>query len=128
MGYATIHRGDYPECSGAALQPMVGDLKGIPRGLSVQRRQYPRGCGVDSAAATSRDTATICREPCLDASAEALFYWINAEEPGVHSTPLPLSGGSILDMSTYQDFWQKPIQEMGFLAKPWIFIRRRSSQ
>jgi hypothetical protein len=53
---------------------------------------------------------------------EALsFYWINNNEPGVHSTPLPLSGSSVLDMAEYQDFWQRPIAEMGFLAKPQNF-------
>ena len=46
------------------------------------------------------------------------FYWINNDEPGVHSTPLPLSGWSVLDMTAYEDFWQRPIAEMGFLAKP----------
>ena len=41
--------------------------------------------------------------------------------PGVHATPLPLSGSSVLDMAEYQDFWQRPIAEMGILAKPQNF-------
>ena len=39
----------------------------------------------------------------------------------MHATPLPLSGWSVLDMADYQDFWQRPIAEMGILAKPQNF-------
>ncbi|GIS02583.1 MAG: hypothetical protein CM15mP103_11340 [Gammaproteobacteria bacterium] len=57
----------------------------------------------------------------MQAPEKLSFYWINNDEPGVHATPLPLSGWSVLDMAEYQDFWQRPIAEMGILAKPQNF-------
>ncbi|MDA0630123.1 MAG: hypothetical protein O2981_01960 [Proteobacteria bacterium] len=49
------------------------------------------------------------------------FYWINSKETGVHSTPISLSGHSLLDMAVYPDYWRQPIREMGLLVKPQYF-------
>ena len=106
----------------AALQPMVGDLKASEEGYRFSGANIP--VGVASIPLPQRRAIQpryVVSHAWMQAPGKLSFYWINAEEPGVHSTPLPLSGGSILDMSTYQDFWQKPIQEMGFLAKPGDF-------
>ena len=106
----------------AALQPMVGDLKASQEGYRFSGANIP--VGVASIPLPQRRAIQpryVVSHAWMQAPGKLSFYWINAEEPGVHSTPLPLSGGSILDMSTYQDFWQKPIQEMGFLAKPGDF-------
>ena len=106
----------------AALQPMVGDLNASEEGYRFSGANIP--VGVASIPLPQRRAIQpryVVSHAWMQAPGKLSFYWINAEEPGVHSTPLPLSGGSILDMSTYQDFWQKPIQEMGFLAKPGDF-------
>ena len=103
----------------AALQPMVGDLTASQKGYQFSGANIP--VGVASIPLPQRRAIQpqyVVSHVWIQAPGKLSFYWINAEEPGVHSTPLALSGWSILDMSTYQDFWQKPIQEMGFLAKP----------
>ena len=49
------------------------------------------------------------------------LYWINSNDQQVHSSPVPLSGYSVMDMADYPDFWQQPIREMGFLVEPRYF-------
>ena len=46
------------------------------------------------------------------------FYWINTQIPTVHSFPISLSGSTVVDLSRYTEFWQLPIREMGYIAKP----------
>lgn len=110
------------EYAPAELKPIVGDLQQTEHGYQFTGTNIPVGV----AAIPIPDKGVVQPRYVVIrswmAQPETLsFYWINSDAPGVHSTPLPFSGKTVLDMAEYRDFWQKPIQEVGFLVKPQQF-------
>ena len=78
----------------AALQPMVGDLKASQEGYRFSGANIP--VGVASIPLPQRRAIQpryVVSHAWMQAPGKLSFYWINSEEPVVHSTPLPLSGG-----------------------------------
>jgi cbb3-type cytochrome oxidase subunit 3 len=105
--------------SAGELQAVVGSLQQTHQGYRFRRDNIPVGvAAIPLPQSNAIQPRYVVSQSWMRAPGILSFYWINNEEPGVHSTPLPLSGWSVLDMAEYQDFWQKPIAEMGFLAKP----------
>ena len=108
--------------SAAELRPVVGDLNKAQQGYRFRGENIPVGvAAIPLTQSNAIQPRYVVSQSWMEAPEQLSFYWINTEEPGVHSTPLPLSGWAILDMAKYQDFWQKPIKEMGILAKPQNF-------
>ena len=108
--------------SAGELRAVVGRLQKTQKGHQFQGNNVP--VGVAAIPLPHRNAVQpryVVSQSWMQTPETLSFYWINNDEPGVHSTPLPLSGRSVLDMSEYQDFWQRPITEMGFLAKPQNF-------
>ena len=101
------------------LVAIVGNLKQTEAGYQFSGANIPVGV---AAIPLPRKGATQPRYVVVESrmtTPESLsMYWINSTAPGVHSAPLALAGQSIIDMSAYPDFWQQPIEEMGFIAKP----------
>ena len=108
--------------SAGELRAVVGRLQKTQKGYQFRGNNVP--VGVAAIPLPHRGAVQpryVVSQSWMQTPETLSFYWINNDEPGVHSTPLPLSGRSVLDMSEYQDFWQRPIAEMGFLAKPQNF-------
>ena len=98
---------------------MVGDLRKSGQGYQFQGDNLPVGvAAIPLRHSNAIQPRYVVSQSWMQAPEQLSFYWINNDEPAVHSTPLPLSGWSVLDMAEYQDFWQRPIAEMGILAKP----------
>ena len=110
------------EYAPAELKPIVGDLQKTEHGYQFSGTNIPVGVAAiplpDKGVVQPRYVVT---RSWMAQPETVSFYWINSDAPGVHSTPLPFSGKTVLDMEAYRDFWQKPIQEVGFLVKPQQF-------
>ena len=101
------------------LRAVVGRLQKSQQGYQFRGQNLPVGvAAIPLPRSNAVQPRYVVSQSWMKAPQTLSFYWINNDEPGVHSTPLPVSGRSVLDMSEYQDFWQRPIAEMGFLAKP----------
>ena len=101
------------------LVAVVGNLKQTEAGYQFRGANIPVGVAaipVPSKGATQ--PRYVVAESSMTMPESLSVYWINSTAPGVHSAPITLAGQSILDMSAYPDFWQQPIEEMGFLVKP----------
>jgi hypothetical protein len=108
--------------SAAEFRPVVGDLHKSRLGYQFLGDNLPVGvAAIPLTRSNAIQPRYIVSQSWMQAPEKLSFYWINTDEPGVHATPLPLSGWSVLDMAEYQDFWQRPIAEMGILAKPQNF-------
>jgi hypothetical protein len=108
--------------SAGELRAVVGRLQKSPQGYQFRGDNVPIGvAAIPLPRSNSVQPRYVVSQSWMKAPEKLSFYWINNDEPGVHSTPLPLSGRSVLDMAAYEDFWQRPIAEMGFLAKPQNF-------
>ena len=104
------------------LEPVVGRLVEGPQGYQFEGDQAP--IGVAAAPMTSPGTAQpryLITQSWMTEPEAISFYWINTDTPQVHSTPVMLSGDSVIDMAGFPDFWQKPIREMGYLVQPAAF-------
>ena len=108
--------------SAAEFRPVVGDLHKSQQGYQFRGDNLPVGVAAIPLTHTNAiQPRYVVSQSWMQAPENLSFYWINNDEPGVHAAPLPLSGWSVLDMAEYQDFWQRPIAEMGILAKPQNF-------
>jgi hypothetical protein len=108
--------------SAGELRAVVGRLQKSPQGYQFRGQNLPVGvAAIPLPRSNAVQPRYVVSQSWMQEPEALSFYWINNDEPGVHSTPLPLSGSSVLDMAAYQDFWQRPIAEMGFLAKPQNF-------
>ena len=108
--------------SAAEFRPVIGDLHKSRLGYQFRGDNLPVGvAAIPLTRSNAIQPRYIVSQSWMEAPEKLSFYWINNDEPGVHATPLPLSGWSVLDMAEYQDFWQRPIAEMGILAKPQNF-------
>jgi hypothetical protein len=98
---------------------VVGDLYKVQQGYRFRGENIPVGvAAIPLTQSNAIQPRYVVSQSWMRAPEKLSFYWINSDEPRVHATPLPLSGWAVLDMAEYQDFWQKSIKEMGFLAKP----------
>jgi len=101
------------------LRAVVGTLEKTLHGYQFKAANVPIGVAAiplpETPVALPR---YLVIESWMDQPESLSVYWINGNEPRVHSAPLTLGGHSIVDMATYADFWQQPIQEMGFLVQP----------
>ena len=105
--------------SAAGLRPVVGEIHKFQQGYQFRGDNIPVGvAAIPLTQSNAIQPRYVVSQSWMEAPEKLSFYWINSDKPGVHATPVPLSGWSVLDMAKYQDFWQKPIKEMGFLAKP----------
>ena len=105
--------------SAAELRAVVGRLEQSQQGYQFGGDNIPVGvAAIPLLRSNAVQPRYVVSQSWMAGQEKLSFYWINNDEPGVHSTPLPLSGWSVLDMAAYEDFWQRPIAEMGFLAKP----------
>ncbi len=108
--------------SAAEFRPVIGDLHKSRLGYQFRGDNLPVGvAAIPLTRSNAIQPRYIVSQSWMEAPEKLSFYWINNDEPGVHATPLSLSGWSVLDMAEYQDFWQRPIAEMGILAKPQNF-------
>ena len=108
--------------SAAEFRPVIGDLHKSRLGYQFRGDNLPVGvAAIPLTQSNAIQPRYVVSQSWMEAPEKLSFYWINNDEPGVHATPLPLSGWSVLDMAEYQDFWQRPIAEMGILAKPQNF-------
>jgi hypothetical protein len=108
----------------AELQAVVGRLQKSQQGYQFRGQNLPVGvAAIPLPRSNAVQPRYVVSQSWMQEPATLSFYWINNDEPGVHSTPLPLSGRSVLDMAEYRDFWRRPIAEMGFLVKPENFDR-----
>ena len=108
--------------SAAEFRPVVGDLHKSQQGYQFRGNNLPVGvAAIPLTHSKAIQPRYVISQSWMQAPEKLSFYWINNDEPSVHATPLPLSGWSVLDMAEYQDFWQRPIAEMGILAKPQNF-------
>ena len=108
--------------SAAEFRAVVGDLHKSQQGYQFRGDNLPVGvAAIPLTHSNAIQPRYVVSQSWMQAPEKLSLYWINNDEPGVHATPLPLSGWSVLDMAEYQDFWQRPIAEMGFLAKPQNF-------
>ena len=108
----------------AEFRPVVGDLHKSQQGHQFRGDNLPVGvAAIPLTQSNAIQPRYVVSQSWMQAPEKLSFYWINNDEPGVHATPLPLSGWSVLDMAEYQDFWQRPIAEMGILAKPQNFTQ-----
>ena len=104
------------------LKPVVGRLVEGPQGYKFEGDQAP--IGVAAAPMTSPGTPQpryLITQSWMAEPEAISFYWINTNTPQVHSTPVMLSGDSVVDLADFPDFWQKPIREMGYLVQPAAF-------
>jgi len=105
--------------SAGELRAVIGRLEQSHQGFQFRGDNIPVGvAAIPLLRSNAVQPRYIVSQSWMQAPEKLSFYWINNDEPRVHSTPLPLSGRSVLDMSVYEDFWQRPITEMGFLVKP----------
>ena len=101
------------------LVAVVGDLKQAEAGYQFSGANIPVGvAAIPLPSKGATQPRYVVAESSMATPESLSVYWINSTAPGVHSAPLTLAGQSILDMSAYPDFWQQPIEEMGFLVKP----------
>ena len=108
--------------SAAEFRPVVGDLHKSQLGYQFRGDNLPVGVAtIPLTQSNAIQPRYVVSQSWMQAPEKLSFYWINNVDPGVHATPLPLSGSSVLDMAEYQDFWQRPIAELGILAKPHNF-------
>jgi|GEM_PF-1810841 len=104
--------------SASELRAVVGRLQKSHKGYQFRGDNVPVGvAAIPLQHSNAVQPRYIVSQSWMKAPERLSFYWINNDERDVHSTPLPLSGRSVLDMAAYEDFWQRPITEMGFLAK-----------
>ena len=100
------------------FRSVAGDFTQTPRGYKFTNASD--GIGV---AAANIDIGVVQpRYVFFDAetpkSETVFFYWINTGSSQVHTTAVPASGQTLLDMSEFAQFWQQPIEEMGYLLAP----------
>jgi len=104
------------------FRAVVGTLVKTSRGYQFTDADIPIGVAAIPLAETNVALPRyLVTHAQLDDPEALSVYWINSNDPQVHSTPVKLSEDSVLDMATYTDFWQQPIQEMGFLVQPQHF-------
>ena len=104
--------------SAAELRPVVGDLHKAQQGYRFRGENIPVGvAAIPLTQSNAIQPRYVVSQSWMEAPEKLSFYWIRSDEPGVHAAPLPLSGWTVLDMAEYHDFWQRPIAEMGILAK-----------
>ena len=104
------------------LTAVVGALSEGERGYQFRGSDIPIGvakAGVDDSG--SIQPRYLIAETWMATPGTVSFYWINTDAPRVHSLPIETSGQSVIDMATYEDFWQRPIREMGYLVQPLAF-------
>jgi len=101
------------------LRAVLGGLQETSRGHQFKGLNVPIGVAAIPLAKTNVvQPRYLVIESWMNQSESLSVYWINGNDPQVHSTPVILGGHSVLDMANYADFWQQPIQEMGFLVRP----------
>jgi hypothetical protein len=101
------------------LIAVVGNLNQTEAGYQFSGNNIPVGvAAIPLPSKGAIQPRYLVAESSMATPESLSVYWINSTAPGVHSAPLAMAGRSILDMSAYPDFWQQPIEEMGFLAKP----------
>ena len=108
--------------SAAEFRPVIGDLHKSRLGYRFRGDNLLVGvAAIPLTQSNAIQPRYVVSQSWMEAPEKLSFYWIRSDEPGVHAAPLPLSGWSVLDMAAHQDFWQRPIAEMGILAKPQNF-------
>ena len=101
---------------------VLGNLSETPRGWQFSGTDVPIGVAAVPMSRTGQvQPRFMLARTWMKAPETIAFYWINTNDPAVHSVPLTASGQALIDMSHYPDFWQKPIREMGFLVQPQHF-------
>ena len=104
--------------SAVELRPVVGELHKTQQGYRFLGENIPVGvAAIPLTQSNAIQPRYVVSQSWMEAPEKLSFYWIRSDEPGVHAAPLPLSGWAILDMAEYQDYWQRPIAEMGILTK-----------
>ena len=104
------------------LRPVIGTLIESAHGQQFTGADLPIGVAAApmDQAGTRQPRYLVTQSWMVDPETIS-FYWINSESPQVHSIPIQIAGQSVIDMSDYPDFWNKPIKELGFLVRPEYF-------
>jgi hypothetical protein len=104
------------------LNAVVGQLVEGAHGYQFRGRDLPIGVArAEVRSPGSVQPRYLLTDTWMTTPENISFYWINADAPQVHSVPIEASGHSVLDMAHYPEFWNKPIQELGFLVQPQSF-------
>jgi hypothetical protein len=101
------------------MEPVLGKLQRLDNG-SLAFTDTPGPVAVAKVrlkSPGSKQPRYIMPTASIPAPGAASFYWINKDDPQVHSYSLDMSGPAILDMNSVPTFWQKPVTEMGYLVK-----------
>ena len=102
---------------------MVGKTKNT--GIGRQFIESPINVGVlkASSAIPSEPLRYLRTAATIQNAESASFYWINEGETQVNSTPLTLSGNSIIDLNQYEAWRTGNKRELGFLIQTSEFER-----
>ena len=101
------------------MEPVLGKLQRLDNG-SLAFTDTPGPVAVAKVrlkSPGSKQPRYIMPTASIPAPGAASFYWINKDDPQVHSYSLDMSGPAILDMNSVPTVWQKPVTEMGYLVK-----------
>ena len=101
------------------LEPVLGKLQRLGNG-SLVFTNTPGPVAVAKVRLKSPGSPQpryIVPKASISAPGAASFYWINKDDPQVHSYSLGMSGPAILDMKSIPAFWQQPVIEMGYLVE-----------
>ena len=93
----------------AELSPVIGEWVEGEQGFQFTGNNLP--IGVARAPLKSPGTILpryLITDSWMASPGNVSFYWINTETSRVHSVPLTVSGPSVIDMSDYADFGNKP--------------------
>ena len=100
------------------LTPIVGEV--LPSDGSVRFISSPMAVGVLAGPMWETDMPQpqfLLADTRFERAGAVSFYWVQADSNAVHSTPIELSGRSIIDLNRIKAWSEHPIKEYGYLVK-----------
>ncbi|MDB4048710.1 hypothetical protein N9485_00730 [Luminiphilus sp.] len=101
-----------------ALVPVLGNLREIDNG-SQQFTGTPGPVAVAKVRLKNPGALParyVVPDVQISGAGTVSFYWINSENPQVHTYVVDVSGPTIIDMQSVAAYGKKPIAEMGYLV------------
>lgn len=100
------------------LTPIVGEV--LPSDDSARFISSPMEVGVLAGPMWEPDMPQpqfLLADTRFERAGAVSFYWVQADSNAIHSTPIELSGRSIIDLNRFTAWSEHPVKEYGYLVK-----------
>jgi len=100
------------------LTPIVGEVR--PSDDSVRFISSPMSVGVLAGPMWDPKMPQpqfLLADTRFERAGAVSFYWVQADGNAIHSSPIELSGRSIIDLNRFKTWSDQPVKEYGYLVK-----------